>query len=722
MANSRFRCLTFIAPSLLLLWLQVQFPATSSISTEARASGAVSFNFLSFDNSSSLSLIDARGSARFAAPVLELTPGRPGNGPYNTGRATYRRPMRLWDQATGKMADFTVRFSFSIDSMGNASYGDGLAFFLAPEGSFAVPSYSDGSFLGLARDPDRKTRDYTSFVAVEIDTNHNPSLDAWDPNCDHIGVDVDDVSSTKNLCVPWLREMIMTGGRANATITYRSGDQVLRVVLTDLSNPSNSSALDFNVNLSLYLPEMVTFGFSATTGPSFESHTIHSWEMNSTLLEGSREGRKLSLVVGICSAIAVTLCLVVAAFLCFVCRSTKRWNGAKVDGLSANDSNLENIVIGPAPPPRTTSQSPELDRLGSQVGPKEYTYEALEEATSHFDEEKKLGKGGFGDVYKGIFGDSEEVAIKKIKRHSGEDQIRDYARELKIISGLSHRNLVKLLGWCHEKADEYLFLVYEFMPKLSLDHHLFGNNKPVLPWNKRYNIAKGLASALAYLHGDKVIHRDIKCSNVMLDSEFNPKLGDFGTVKVLDEKSTRMVGTYGYLAPEYWHTGKPSEKSDMYSFGLVLLEIACGKKVRGPFVYSLVRLHTSGRLLEAADARLGEKYDNEQAKRVMIVGICCSLPDMDLRPTIEWAAIYLRPESDLSQLVKSCLEPAIRNGLLVSSIGRSLSMEEPAEEEGKREDGAGSLAVATTTTIYEDARSSFTFSSIPRKVVKFLGV
>ncbi|KAI4342052.1 hypothetical protein MLD38_026713 [Melastoma candidum] len=697
--------------SFFLLLLLVLFPGYCFVSAMADASrDAVSFSFPSFDDSLP---IDTQGSSGVVPPVLLLTPGGPGNGSYYTGRATYLHPMHLWDHSTGKMADFVVRFTFSIDSKGNASFGDGLTFFFAPEGSYRIPEFSKGGFLGLARDPEENSTDSTSFVAVEID----PSLDVWDPDCEHIGIDVDDISSTKNTCVPWLRDRILVGGRVNATITYRSSDLMLGIVLTDASDPSNSSSLYYNVNLSQYLPETVTFGFSATTGPSFESHTIHSWEMNSTAIEGGKKGRKWQLLVGLCVGITVMLGLVAVAIACLGRYWSSRRNCRKVNGLPTSANNLEIRVI--CPPCRTASRAPGLERLESQAGPKEYTYEALEKATDGFSEEKKLGKGGFGEVYKANFGGSEEVAIKKIKRNSEEDQIQDYARELKIISGLSHRNLVKLLGWCHEKADEFLFLVYEYMPKLSLDHHLFNINEPVLQWNKRYNIAKGLASALAYLHGDKVIHRDIKCSNVMLDSEFNPKLGDFGTVKVLDEKTTRLMGTHGYLAPEYWHTGKPSEKSDIYSFGLVLLEIACGKKVRGPFVYSLVRLHTGGRLLEAVDPRLGNNYNEDQVKRVMIVGICCSLPDMDHRPNIDWAAIYLRPESDISHLIRSCLEPAIRDGLLVSSFGRALSMEEPANEQ---EDHGGSPLDATTSSVFEDARSSFSLSFKPRKVVKFDGV
>ncbi|KAI4318728.1 hypothetical protein MLD38_032399 [Melastoma candidum] len=467
----------------------------------ADASQALSFSFTSFDDSGGPLLIDTQGSSKVVSPVLKLTPSVPGNTSSYTGRVTYNQPLHLWDHSTGKGADFTVRFTFSIDSKGNTSFGDGLAFFFAPEGSNWIPTSSQGGFLGLISDPNQNSRNSTSFVAVEIDSYR----DEWDPECKHIGIDVDDISSTKYTCVPWLRERILVGGRVDTTITYSSSDQMLGINLTDVDDPSNSSSLYYNVNLKQYLPETVAFGFSATTGSSFESHTIHSWEMNSTVIGGGKKGWKWQFVVGLCLGIAVVLGLVVVAIVHLGRHWSSHRNCGKVNGLPTSDKNLEIRVIGP--PCRTASRAPELDRLGSQVGPKEYTYEALQEATNGFSEEKKLGKGGFGEVYKGNFGGLEDVAIKKIKRNSEEDQIHDYTRELKIISGLSHRNLVKLLGWCHEKADEYLFLVYEFMPKLSLDCHLFNNNGPVLPWNKRYNIAKGLASALAYLHGDKVIHR-----------------------------------------------------------------------------------------------------------------------------------------------------------------------------------------------------------------------
>lgn len=159
---------------------------------------------------------------------------------------------------------------------------------------------------------------------------------------------------------------------------------------------------------------------------------------------------------------------------------------------------------------------------------------------------------------------------------------KEYIAEVKIISKLRHKNLVQLIGWCHEKGE--FLLIYEFMPNGSLDSHLFGGQNP-LSWALRYKIALGLASALLYLHEEweqSIIHRDIKSSNVMLDSNFNARLGDFGLARLMDQefgiKTTRPAGTFGYMAPEYVSKGKASKASDVYSFGVVALEIACGRR------------------------------------------------------------------------------------------------------------------------------------------------
>ncbi|KAK8613554.1 hypothetical protein V6N13_101313 [Hibiscus sabdariffa] len=215
------------------------------------------------------------------------------------------------------------------------------------------------------------------------------------------------------------------------------------------------------------------------------------------------------------------------------------------------------------------------------MGPKKFSLVQIAKMTSNFKGEK-LGEGGFGAVFRGYLRDLDtDVAVKRISKASKQG-IKEYASEVKIISRLRHKNLVKLIGWCHEKAE--LILVYEFMANGSLDSHLF-KGKSLLTWDVRFKIVHGLASALFYLHeeGDHcILHRDIKASNIMLDSGFNAKLGDFGLARLVDHskgsQTTHLAGTLGYMAPECVSPGKASKEADVYSFGVVALEIACGRR------------------------------------------------------------------------------------------------------------------------------------------------
>ncbi|PPD95214.1 hypothetical protein GOBAR_DD07753 [Gossypium barbadense] len=283
------------------------------------------------------------------------------------------------------------------------------------------------------------------------------------------------------------------------------------------------------------------------------------------------------------------------------------------------------------------------------AGPRRFSYNDLVVATNNFSNQRKLGEGGFGAVYKGYFNDSDTtVAVKKISRGSRQGR-KEYITEIKIISRLRHRNLVQLLGWCHD-GGEFL-LVYDFMPNGSLDKHLFGKKTPI-NWPCRYKIARGLATALLYLHEEWeqcVVHRDIKSSNVMLDSSFNVKLGDFGLARLMDHElgplTTGLAGTLGYMAPEYIRTGRASKASDVYSFGIVALEIATGRRSVDPIEENsqigLVEwdwhLYGTGNLLSAVDERLHAEFDEEQIECLMIVGLWCAHPDSSLRPSIRQA-------------------------------------------------------------------------------------
>ncbi|XWS54607.1 hypothetical protein CRYUN_Cryun10bG0103300 [Craigia yunnanensis] len=295
------------------------------------------------------------------------------------------------------------------------------------------------------------------------------------------------------------------------------------------------------------------------------------------------------------------------------------------------------------------------------MAPRKFSLVELAKVTSNFKGEK-LGEGGFGAVFRGYLRDLDTcVAVKRISKASKQG-IKEYASEVKIISRLRHKNLIKLIGWCHEKGE--LILVYEFMANGSLDSHLF-KGRSLLTWELRYKIVQGLASALSYLHdeGDHcVLHRDIKTSNVMLDSSFNAKLGDFGLARLVDHakgsQTTRLAGTMGYMAPECVSSGKVSKESDVYSFGIVALEIACGRRSIEPkYEESQASLvawvwdsYGNQRLLDVVDQKLCLDFDAKQMECLLIVGLWCVHPDQNLRPSIRQAIQVLNFEAPLPKL------------------------------------------------------------------------
>ncbi|BAF24836.2 Os09g0341100 [Oryza sativa Japonica Group] len=296
------------------------------------------------------------------------------------------------------------------------------------------------------------------------------------------------------------------------------------------------------------------------------------------------------------------------------------------------------------------------------AGPRLYEYGELAAATRDFAEEEKLGRGGFGSVYQGRLAGGVEVAIKKFSSDSSSQGRKQFEAEVKIISSLRHRNLVRLLGWCDSSMG--LLLVYELVQHGSLDKHIYNADKP-LTWSERYKIILGLGSALRYLHEEWeqcVVHGDIKPSNIMLDSSYNTKLGDFGLARLVDhdkgwQTTKAVLGTAGYIDPEFITTRRPSVQSDIYSFGIVLLEIVSGRPPvllqEGAPPFMLLKwvwsLYGRNAILDAADERLwaaggGKEDDARQMERVLIVGLWCTQPDMADRPSIPQAMHVLQSD------------------------------------------------------------------------------
>ncbi|PRQ31125.1 putative protein kinase RLK-Pelle-L-LEC family [Rosa chinensis] len=275
-------------------------------------------------------------------------------------------------------------------------------------------------------------------------------------------------------------------------------------------------------------------------------------------------------------------------------------------------------------------------------GPRKFSYNELAQATNNFAQGEKLGEGGFGRVYRGCIKDlNSYVAVKKISRGSKQG-LKEYAAAVSIISRLRHRNLVQLIGWCHEKK---LLIVYEYMPNGSLDAHLF-KEESMLTWEVRYKIAHGLAAGLLYLHQEWeqcVLHRDIKSSNVMLDSNFNAKLGDFGLARLVDHgkmsQTPIAAGTMGNMAMEYVTTGKASKQTDVYSFGVQI-----------NMVKWVWELYGDGKIMEAADPILRGEFDVKQMECLLMVGLWCAHPDYNFRPLIQQAIQVLNFEVPLPVL------------------------------------------------------------------------
>ncbi|CAN1849796.1 L-type lectin-domain containing receptor kinase IV.1 [Linum perenne] len=322
----------------------------------------------------------------------------------------------------------------------------------------------------------------------------------------------------------------------------------------------------------------------------------------------------------------------------------------------------------------TISPLPKLPRIGGQP-------QISGSSTKGFRAKEELGRGGFGVVFKGVLPKSKtEVAVKRVA-HDSRQGMKEFVAEIVSIGRLRHRNVVSLLGYCRRKGE--LFLVYEYMPNRSLDKYLFDQKKPGMKWCMRFKVIKGVASGLFYLHEEWeqiVIHRDVKASNVMIDGEWNGRLGDFGLARLYDHGSnpqtTHVAGTVGYLAPELARTGKATTSSDVYAFGAFLLEVTCGRPpidltkptaqvILVDWVFSCL---VNDEILAARDPHLDSEFIGEEVELVLKLGLMCSHSDPEFRPNMQQVQQILKGELPLPNMSSM--------GLSISSVGLSFAGQE----------------------------------------------
>jgi len=608
-----------------------------------------SFQPLIFEGFDENSEISSEGSSIIKTSRLLRLTNRSTN---IVGHAFYKTPFQMLNKTDPPLQpyaySFSTNFVFSIVSPSSGSGGFGLAFTIAPTTQF--PRAEAGHYLGLFNSTN-DGNDSNHIFAIEFDTVNGYKGDS-DSEGNHVGVNINGMDSKITEPAAYIEEGTVSvkedfrmakADAVQAWIEYDGEKRTLNVTIApwELSRPSTPLIKDYNLDLSNVMKENMFVGFSASTGQETSSHYLLGWSfavnrvapsLNSSNLpkpppkeEDPSSFPWVNVAIGILSALTLTLLSLLIILACY-----KRYMDFEV---------LEDW---------------EMDC------PHRFRYKDLHLATKGFKESQLIGIGGFGAVYKGVLPTTgTEVAVKRIVR-SPFHGMREFAAEIESLGRLRHKNLVNLQGWCKKKND--LLLVYDFIPNGSLDCVLYNpNSNFVLTWGQRFNILKGISAGLLYLHEEweqVVIHRDVKTSNILIDANLSARLGDFGLARLYNHgqvsHTTNVVGTIGYIAPELTRTGKASTKTDVYAFGVVLLEVVTGKRPLDSDQFFLVEWaienYHLGQILEVVDPKLDSVYDEEEAELVLKLGLLCTQNRAHYRPTMKQVTRYLNFDDPLPDI------------------------------------------------------------------------
>ncbi|KAJ4890017.1 L-type lectin-domain containing receptor kinase S.1 [Raphanus sativus] len=632
------------SPPLLLFILTVAtlLPSSSSIDFLYN-------NFTSAANTTDLILIeDSRVESTVVLFINETEQ-------YSLGRVFYPQKLSIIPDPTGnptRLSSFSTSFVFSILPDISSSPGFGLCFVLcnstSPPG--AIASQNFGLF------PDIPSRVPAPLIAVEFDTGLNGEANDIDGN--HIGIDLNTILSTKAETAGYYNSSangsfvpvnMRNGQNIHAWIDFDGPNFEINVTIAPagMPRPPRPTLTYRDPVIANYVSADMFVGFSASKTLWVEVRRILAWSLSDTgappreinttglpvfFLDSPSSSLSTGAIAGIVIGCVVFLCLLgLGGYFLW-------WKLIREE------------------------EEEEAEEWELEFWPHRFTYEDLSAATDSFSSDRLLGSGGFGKVYRGILSNnSNEVAVKCVN-HDSKQGLREFMAEIESMGRLQHKNLVQMRGWCRRKSE--LMLVYDYMPNGSLNQWIFDHPKEPMTWRMRRQVINDVAEGLNYLHHgweQVVIHRDIKSSNILLDSDMRGRLGDFGLAKLYEHggapNTTRVVGTLGYLAPELASASSPTEASDVYSFGVVVLEVVCGRR---PIQYGeeedmvlvdWVRdLYGQGVVVNAADERVRTECDTDDEIELLLkLGLACCHPDPAKRPTMREIVSLLigSPQEDL---------------------------------------------------------------------------
>ncbi|XVF71529.1 hypothetical protein PTKIN_Ptkin12aG0045300 [Pterospermum kingtungense] len=559
-----------------------------------------------------------------------------------SGHIFYKNPIQFKNSTEGSVFSFSTTFIFAIVPESPPIGGHGLAFVISPNKELSRASPSQ--YLGLFNFTNNGNST-NHIVAVELDTVR--SLDVEDIDDNHVGIDINSVVSAVSASAGYFTDdgvfkslTLRSGDSMQIWVEYDGAEKQMNVTLHPINiTKPKTPLLSLKRDLSPYILDSMYVGFSSSTGSLQSSHYILAWNFK---MNGRAEDLDLSQLPKLPRRVIGN-------------QSIKPLKKILVISLSLTGVTLVVILIfGAVLISKKKRLTKILEDWEVQYGPHRFSYKHIFKATKGFREKEVLGKGGFGRVYKGVLPSSNtEAAVKRIS-HDSRQGMREFVAEIATIGRLGHPNLVRLLGYCRRKHE--LLLVYDYMPNGSLDKFLYHLPNTTLNWSQRFKIIKDVASALFYLHRpwiQVIIHRDIKPANVLIDSEMNARLGDFGLAKLCDigndPQTSHVAGTLGYIAPELARTGKANTSTDIYAFGVFILEVACGRRPIDPrappdeilLADWITDCRDAGDILKSVDRRLEKRYVVQEAELVLKLGLLCSHPVAVARPSMSSVVSYL---------------------------------------------------------------------------------